>query len=330
MSNPTRIFIGGLNAESFEAPDSSKSFVSRISAGGFHVVDNIEDAELFVCVDFSEESFEKALQHGLVPKKSVLICFEPLVVWPKNTLKSKDNFFSLIIRIGRSKNEYSDAICWPQQWNLDRFKILSSHQRSDQVVLINGNKLSLIKGELYSLRRQCISKIKEIDVYGTSWDISFLKKSKWFGALIICIGGKKYPRISSLSGFFKKYPQWKGTPKDKLLVMRDYKISLVIENSSEFLTEKLFDSFFAGCIPVYVGPDISDFGIPRELVVQVEPNIDDISKGIEDARKMDYERWSIACGEWLASPQVKSQWSVDSVFEEIIEKIKNFVSLDIK
>ena len=325
-----KIYVGGLNAETREAPGSTKTFTSRISQSGFDVVHNIEEADLFICIDFLEESYKKALENDFVPQKSLLICFEPLVVWPKNELMSKESYFSLVLRIGRSKMEHLNAYRWPQQWEAARFKVLNSHQRINRVVLINGNKLSLIKGEHYSLRRSCASKIEKIDLYGTSWDLSFLTKLKClFGALKICVGGRILPHISGLSGFFAGYPQWKGAPRDKLETMQRYRISLVIENSCEFLTEKLFDSLFAGCIPIYVGPDIGDFGIPRELVVQVEPNVDAIRKGIETASGLDYEKWRIACLEWLNLAEVQIQWSADSVYDEIIEKIKNFAYSDL-
>jgi len=63
------------------------------------------------------------------------------------------------------------------------------------------------------------------------------------------------------------------TAKDKLKALSNYKVSLVIENSAEFVSEKLIESKRAGTIPFYIGPPVTLFGTPKELVAKAEPNI---------------------------------------------------------
>ena len=45
--------------------------------------------------------------------------------------------------------------------------------------------------------------------------------------------------------------------------MKQYKFSICYENARDipgYITEKIFDGFFAGCIPVYLGaPNITDY-----------------------------------------------------------------------
>ena len=56
---------------------------------------------------------------------------------------------------------------------------------------------------------------------------------------------------------------------DKLKAMADFRFALCFENCvfPGYVTEKIFDCFFAGCIPVYWGaPDIGDF-VPVETFV---------------------------------------------------------------
>lgn len=55
----------------------------------------------------------------------------------------------------------------------------------------------------------------------------------------------------------------------KRVVMSNYKFAICFENCCfpGFITEKIFDCFLAGCIPVYYGaPDITDF-IPKETFI---------------------------------------------------------------
>lgn len=55
----------------------------------------------------------------------------------------------------------------------------------------------------------------------------------------------------------------------KLTTLRNYKFSICFENTQfpGYITEKIFDCFFAGCIPIYLGaPDIHQF-VPKESFV---------------------------------------------------------------
>ncbi len=55
---------------------------------------------------------------------------------------------------------------------------------------------------------------------------------------------------------------WRGPVPDKVAALSGYRFSVCFENSRfpGYVTEKIFDCFFAGTIPVYLGaPDIADF-----------------------------------------------------------------------
>lgn len=58
-----------------------------------------------------------------------------------------------------------------------------------------------------------------------------------------------------------KYPSYKGAIKSKTEVLQKYKFSICYENAHDipgYITEKIFDCFFAGCVPVYWGaPNIT-------------------------------------------------------------------------
>ncbi len=68
---------------------------------------------------------------------------------------------------------------------------------------------------------------------------------------------------------------WRGMiaqgPGPKLDVLSRYKFCLGFENTSfpGYITEKIFDCFLAGTIPIYMGaPDILDY-IPRSCFVDL-------------------------------------------------------------
>ncbi|BDA50568.1 probable alpha-(1,3)-fucosyltransferase 10 [Coccomyxa sp. Obi] len=61
-----------------------------------------------------------------------------------------------------------------------------------------------------------------------------------------------------------------GTKEDKIDIYRRHKICIVIENSlvTDYVTEKLYDAFVAGCVPLYLGaPNIADVLPDPEAII---------------------------------------------------------------
>lgn len=93
-------------------------------------------------------------------------------------------------------------------------------------------------------------------------------------------------RLASLMFFEKNAPQdfdlygpgwqrmglktYKGYVADKLAYLKNYRFALAYENmqqESGYITEKIFDTFSAGCVPVYYGaPNITDY-IPSNCFI---------------------------------------------------------------
>ena len=61
----------------------------------------------------------------------------------------------------------------------------------------------------------------------------------------------------------KPRPSYKGKVQEKQSVLKKTKFSICYENVSElqgYITEKIFDSFFSGCVPIYWGAsNITDY-----------------------------------------------------------------------
>ena len=103
--------------------------------------------------------------------------------------------------------------------------------------------------------------------------------------------------------------------------MAQYKASLVIENSQDYMSEKVLDSLSSATIPIYCGADLSKFGIPENLYVRCEANVESITAATNLAMKMDYLAWRQDLLTWLRSPKgielldERIQWT--NLFEEI-------------
>jgi hypothetical protein len=320
------IFIAGINALTPETPESGQNFVNRLITHGLNVTVNPDSAEYFVCVDHSPSDLRRARSVGVTKERSVLIRNEPTVVSPENRDSVVGKEYSLIIDMGRPSSISKNAMPWPQQWLSGPSERFDADQRQNRIVLINANKISFLPGELYSLRRASLMKFDSVDLFGHGWNMSFGEKVKhYLSNLWIALKSGQRPCFSGGKYFFRKSSNWKGAPADKREIGKLYKYALVIENSKEFITEKIFDALFSGCIPIYVGPKLEEFGFPSSLYVQAEDNLDSIALAIESAKKINYIEWEVTKDEWLSRVNVKDTWSADSVNRRIASEIERYV-----
>lgn len=327
MAKIISALFGGRSAGSFVEQNLERTNRDVLADRGIRAVVEGEKPDVFICLDFQIADASEALNHGIPLLRSVLIKYEPNVVWPYNANSKIDRIFGLIIEMGRDPQRNLVTEYWPQYWPNDYSRKSLSSRKTDSVLIINSNKISFIRGELYSLRRSCIKKVKGIELMGGNWDLAIYPRMRnMVSALKLCIITLNIPRIGGMSTWFTSWPQWKGSPKSKQIALEDYAVTVVIENSLEFLTEKLFDAFFAGAIPVYVGPRVEHFGIPSRFVVQAEPNLASIECAIEFAKKINYEEWRNEVYEWLDLASTKDQWSGEKVFDRLFRRVIDYIN----
>ncbi len=217
------------------------------------------------------------------------------------------------------RNE-TGGIFYPQIFP-DEFLQGGEKDRLPRVALINANKFSFLPGELYSLRRLCASKIPQIDTFGYDWDIGWRDTVQRllfeFAKAVVSLRGLKLTQ----PGLLKKPLSPKGPIANKLEVLGKYKVALVTENSAEYMSEKLFDALFAGCIPVYVGPDLSAWDIPEELYVRSNPDVQSVQAAIHEALSRDLIKHQEVCKQWLSAPRTKANWEYRSVLARMFSEI---------
>ncbi len=258
-------------------------------------------------------------------KKSILIRNEPNVVCPKNYDPSTTSKFDQIVDIGRELSDTSFTMPYSISWPSS--STLADHlgkAKREAVVFMNSNKLSFIQGELYALRRQTL-KSRDITLFGPGWNSSALRRLKILLAeLLISIHSRQ--KFSWYAGkyWFSKYTNYMGLAENKLAALSDFKVALTIENSADYMSEKLMDALLAGCIPVYVGPETSRFEIPDELVYRAEPSLESINVNIELALAANLEDWRNKARVFLASEKTRIYWSESRIYEEIVRRTLGF------
>ena len=321
------IFFGGHNSGVPLISGTEISLRNAFINAGFKLCEKLEEADALVLIDMEKEILEQlnTLQNHAIPR--ILVRLEPSVVWPSNYSQDALTQVTKVIDVGRSNPLEGGFCAWPQDWSQHKDYVKPVDPKNDRVALINGNKLSFIEGEMYSLRRQCIYGLDELDLFGVGWGLTFQRKFLIFGAeMLLAIRNGFFPQIANARHWFKKPNNWKGAPSSKLETLSEYKYTLVIENSIDYITEKLFDAFFARCIPIYVGPDLSNFNIPDELAIQVKPDLDSIGAGLKDARSLDYQKWKFALENWLVLKEVQEKWSVEYAYADIVSEASRFIS----
>ena len=279
---------------------------------------DIDDApDLLVCLDYHPRfngELRRAKKLG-VPR--VLIKQEPPAIIPQHKHENPGNIFDKVFTRGSSREStiFNCLISWD-----DRF--INEHERLEKVVAISADKWSFVPSELYSLRLYAYSKDPRIDVYGHRWNQGLGERLIGLGkALYVTITSGTLPKLSNLIFAFRRPLTYLGPTGDKALTLSRYKVSLVIENDLCSMSEKLVDAILAGTIPVYVGPEAGQFGIPANLVIQSSPEISAIRNAISLALAWNSEEHRVRASLWAKDAVSRSNWNPGEVEARLLRHI---------
>ena len=194
--------------------------------------------------------YEEALKRGL-RGRMILFLWEGKAVNPKNYDKKVWDMFDYIFTwddgLVDDKKFFKFFLPIPdtapvsEALPFDKKKLL---------VNITINKYSRDKNELYSARRRTISYFAEhypddFDMFGTRWNQPVTRWQRYLPWLV------------------KRYKNYHGMTEDKIGTLSKYRFALCYENLSGakgYVTEKIFDAFKAGAVPIYWGADnIGDY-----------------------------------------------------------------------
>lgn len=223
-------------------------------------INSIENSEIVIYI-----GMPKRLPKNSDIEKSYLLIFESEIVDPENWDIDKHQYFNKIFtwndefvdNVKYYKVNFSHEI--PQEFRIEAKK------KTKFCTLISGNKSNKHKKELYSERVRAIQWFEknhpnEFDFYGMDWNVRLFRRP--FGKL------NNFTFLQKV--FATKYKSYKGKVSSKLDTMSSYKFAICYENARDipgYITEKIFDCFFAGTIPIYWGaPNICDF-IPKNCFI---------------------------------------------------------------
>ncbi|MDA9854028.1 hypothetical protein N9C21_00160 [Aquiluna sp.] len=200
-------------------------------------------------------------------------------------------------------------------------EMLPLGERREKAVIVNGNKFSWVRGELYSLRRILLFQEKGIDVFGSGWRESRLSLIR--SQAVEILRATVSPERVSFGGrhALASFENSRGPCEDKVSTIAQYKVNLVIENSTELVTEKLIDAWMAGCIPVYVGPNLDPHGIPESTYIKASPSLEDLQTALEIALGTDQVVFYKKVSDWLASREFQERWGYFEGWRRILRPL---------
>ncbi len=214
--------------------------------------------------------------------------FECPIVEPRNyeRLKAARHFFKRIFTWSDNSSlerfvgqplDY-DHFLLPQSFDEVHEDIWMNTDRKF-LVMINANKLPRVyHQELYTERMKAVeffSRTDEIDLFGKGWD----KPSIRVGITRVPFTFRRW-HYQFLTYWQKLRPEpllvaarkaYRGVAQSKSSTLGDYTFALCFENSimKGWITEKLFDCFYSGTVPVYWGaPEITDY-VPEDCFIDM-------------------------------------------------------------
>lgn len=200
---------------------------------------------------------------------------------------------------------------------------VNSHSRAG-VCMVASNKFSPHPAANYELRRAIAVRSQElgVNITGQGWGLT--KRIKMGIVLKHCITSVASMSKVSLFNcrqFIKQNPLPIFAIDNKFLHMENFKVAIVIENENSYVSEKLIESIQAGCVPVYVGPEVPEHWIPSKLYFKADPNLEDVLNKVEIALHEDIKQAHKIQIAWLESKSA-ALWHRDAVQAEVLKIIE--------
>lgn len=224
-----------------------------------------------------------------------------------------------------SKKTIYHQMFFPQPYQLKDCQLLNFNQKEFLAMVVNAKTiddwrkkiiLKLMYGfnvrEIYSERLKAIKFFAEkgnLDLFGFSW------------------AQKNFDKLTNLA--IKKV--YRGAVEDKLKTLKNYKFALCFENTifEGYVTEKIFDALFAGCVPIYFGaPDIENY-VNRNCFIDFRKfkNYEQLYSFLKDIDENQYNQYIENIRRYLQSESFKKftqENSAKKILEILIQEFENY------
>lgn len=225
--------------------------------------------------------------------KSVLLCFESPIINPFSQMRLVQKLFSHVYSWEDSSRICVNKFYIPQTSFCMRTNPLA-FEKKQFICLINSYKasypllqfLSPYKKNLYKERIKAIRFFENVlpngfSLYGRGWP-------------------KKY------------FPSYFGQVKNKIACLKKYKYNLCFENNIApgYISEKIFDCFKAGCVPIYYGASNIEKYIPSSAYIDFRDfsSYEQLLAFLLSITPNHYEKYLRAGKKFLHNKKTQSIW----------------------
>lgn len=231
------------------------------------MIENFESIDAFVFFDFPKMNNSLVQRAFKSASPKYLVIYESEVIKADNWDINNHAYFKKILT-------WNDSLVDNKKY----FKINFSQQFPDKInkdllkkihlcTLMASRKRANHPLEIYSKRLEAIrwfekNHPEDFDLYGIGWDGYKLISRKWSSVL------SKIPLL--VRRLPVRFPSYRGQVDRKKPVLEQYRFSICYENARDipgYITEKIFDCFAAGCVPVYWGANNVTDHIPKDSFI---------------------------------------------------------------
>lgn len=205
---------------------------------------------------------------------------------------------------------------WPQAFDRVHEDLWSRTDRKFLTIITNHRLPRVYDRELYTERVRAIAyfaQFGEIDLYGPGWDEPPYRVGRTRGPYTL----KRIHR-AWLRQWDRIHPDplrvaarkvWRGPTPTKSQTLSQYTFVLCFENMilKGWITEKIFDCFYAGTVPIYWGEPNIERIIPPECYVDMRQfaNYDELRRFLKSLTSDQIQGFREAARSYLGSPQAK-------------------------
>lgn len=196
--------------------------------------------------------------------------------------------------------------------------------------LISGNKTLLTREErsLYPERVNAIRWFEshapqDFDLYGVDWDVPEAHSG---------IAGKFDRRFWRMLSHFitlQPFPSYRGRLDHKRDALKKTRFAICYENVRDlpgYITEKIFDCFFAGCVPVYWGANNVTDHVPKDCFIDRRNfgNTEEVYRFLKNITEQDFMRYQQRIVDFLQSEAAypfSSECFAETIVNTIVQDI---------
>lgn len=199
-------------------------------------------------------------------------------------------------------------------------------QRPLLCALIAANKALPAWNRQHDLYRHRVAVIRWFETNAPE-DFALYGKGWQFTAKLPGLTGRVIHRLEQALPLKRRpFPSWRGIVQRKHDVLVTARFSICYENVSGlrgYITEKLFDSFNAGCVPIYWGASNIEQYIPKECFIDRREfsNHEDLYAFLKKMPEQQYRRYQEAIHAFLGSRQAypfSAEWFAKTIVSSIM------------